>query len=513
MPPTVQASRGPWRRAPSHPFGEAFVVNRRHVPLAVLVLLPAFAWGPAVAAPVPTDPGVARALAAPAVHTELRESRPAADAEVDEPVRELLLVYTTRVELPLSQVTVSGPDGMPVPAGELHHPEGAGDRLRLAFDRPLGPGVHSVQWRVGAPDGHIVSGSFRFTVVGPREPDPEVDPDVDPEPPVVPDEDPTAVPPPPAVPAEAMPLLPPGTGTRWLHLLGTILVLGVVGFRIGVAEPLRKRGEMVPTLDEARRHFRRLAWLGAVLLLVTAPLRLLMQMEALGAGLMSEPVRFLLFHTGWGAGWFLHRAAALIAVIGLVVVRGTEDRDRGWGIVAGAALLLPLVPALSGHAWGADARVFAVPSLYVHVAAAGVWLGGLITLLAAGLPAVRTAVDRAVPAEGSVLPPLARLVNGFSRMAVVAVGILVFAGVLNAVIHLESLSAIAQTAYGRTLLLKVGLAAFALLLGFYNWRRVRPGLATRPDPGALRIPATVEATLGILVLLVTAVLVATPLPR
>jgi hypothetical protein len=54
--------------------------------------------------------------------------------------------------------------------------------------------------------------------------------------------------------------------------------------------------------------------------------------------------------------------------------------------------------------------------------------------------------------------------------------------------------------------------AGAFSLGFYNWRTVRPGLAESESAGSLRIPATVEAALGVGVLLATAVLVATTPP-
>jgi putative copper export protein len=114
--------------------------------------------------------------------------------------------------------------------------------------------------------------------------------------------------------------------------------------------------------------------------------------------------------------------------------------------------------------------------------------------------------------EPTVLPALARLVNAFSRLALLSVALVLLTGAINAWMNVGSFGNLLGSAYGRTLLLKLTVVAGALTLGFYNWRKVRPALAERPDPGALRIPATVEAALGIGVLLVTAFLVSTPTP-
>jgi putative copper export protein len=155
-----------------------------------------------------------------------------------------------------------------------------------------------------------------------------------------------------------------------------------------------------------------------------------------------------------------------------------------------------------------------IASLYFHVGGAGLWLGGLILLIAVGLPALRA--DPGGPAspgeKGRTLPALARLVNAFSRIALVSVALVVLTGAINAWIQVGALGNLFSSPYGRTLLVKLTLVAGAFLLGFYNWRKVRPALSARPDASALRIPAMVEAALGIAILLATAFLVSTPTP-
>jgi copper transport protein len=437
------------------------------------------------------------------LHTELRETRPAADSVVED-VREVLLVFTTPVPVQLSRVTVMGPDEAPVAGSELRHPDPEStDRLVMEFPAPLPPGRYEVRWGTTAPDGHAVSGSFSFTVTEEAATEP-LPPAPEPAPPV-----PDAVPPADEGIVAPLGAVPTGTGQRWLHLLGTILLLGVVTFRFAVLDPVARKGGFEAVRTRAEGALRRFAWVAGVVLLVTLVTRLEHQLRELGGGdeLAWQFLGFLLFRTGWGAGWGLHLAALVLLVIGLVLSRRVGAEARGWSILAGAAILLPLVPALQGHAMGSELRTMTVPVMYVHVAAASAWLGGLVMLVLVGLPSVRKLPDSA----GSK-PPLARVVDAFSRVGLVCVTILVIAGLTTSYLYGIEPADLVGTAWGRTLALKLAIAGAAFLLGFYNWRRVRPSLEANPDPGALRIPATLEAILGIVVLLVTAALVATPLP-
>jgi putative copper export protein len=336
-----------------------------------------------------------------------------------------------------------------------------------------------------------------------------------------------------AVPTVAEPLIPQGTPVRWLQLVATALLLGAVAFRFAVLGPLERSPGFRGILGVAEPALGRIAWVAAGLLVIVAPLRLMEPVRTLlngnGALMEGDPTGAgtLLFQTAWGAGWWLHLVASALALVGVVLVRGEDQRNRGWQILAGAAVLLPLAPALSGSAWVSDPRVVAVPATYLHVAAMGTWLGGLVALLWVGIPAARAFADRAPvtadpertsdaeaePGPGpGTLPALARVVNAFSRVALPAVVVLVVTGVTSNAVRLGSPSALFAPGYGRVLLVKLAFVGAAFLLGFYNWRKVRPSLATRPDPGELRIPLFLEMVLGIVVLLVTAVLVATPLP-
>ena len=81
-------------------------------------------------------------------------------------------------------------------------------------------------------------------------------------------------------------------------------------------------------------------------------------------------------------------------------------------------------------------------------------------------------------------------------------------------VHVGSWAAFTDTAYGRTLLVKLAMVVLLALVGAWNWRRVRPALASDdPVAGArLRRSATLELLFTLLVLAATAVLVALPTP-
>ncbi len=79
--------------------------------------------------------------------------------------------------------------------------------------------------------------------------------------------------------------------------------------------------------------------------------------------------------------------------------------------------------------------------------------------------------------------------------------------------YLGSWPALWQTTYGRTLLIKIGLLGLTVLLGAYNWRRLRPRLGTPGSAARLFQSARLELLVGALLLAATAILVALPAPH
>jgi putative copper export protein len=207
-------------------------------------------------------------------------------------------------------------------------------------------------------------------------------------------------------------------------------------------------------------------------------------------------------HTRWGHIFVAHVLLAVLASMAFVVARA--GRRAGWVVAGLAALGLAMTPALSGHAAEAERMsALVVTADVLHVLAGGFWLGTLAVLACVGLTRRTTTLDS-----------VTETVNAFSPLALGSAAVIAVSGVVAAWAHLGALSALWTTRYGQTLLVKVAVVGLVLAAGAFNWRRLTPRLVAR-DPAAqptfARAVAT-ELTLGVLVFLVTAILVATPLP-
>lgn len=460
--------------------------------------------GPAPAGAAPGDP---------LFHTDLEATFPPADSLYRGDVAEVRLRYTTAVQLAVSSLRVVGPDGEAVPASGLDTVPGTGSsEIRVRFEEPLRSGAYTVEWRTAGPDDHPIEGEYGFRV---ERPEPE--PDTLPEPDSL-DVPGTDVQEPGA--ADSVPMTSTGAGgsgalgprplgvaVRWIFFASIVGMLGAGVFRFTVVPVLAGERGWEEAARVGRERLLRFAVGAALLGAVALPARFIVQTATFfGAeGFTMSAARGIL-GTGWGVGWLVELVALVLFAGGLMLVK---RRPRGgWLLMLGGGALATVVPALAGHSRSVDPALRSLATVVdaLHVAAASIWLGGLAALVLVGVGAA----GRATGAEaGHALP---RVVNAFSRVALVAVAGLFATGVVNAWLHLGSFDALWASGYGRTLALKLGLVAVVAGLGFYNWRVVRPTLRTTPRAALIRGPASVELLVGVGILLVTAVLVASPLP-
>ncbi|MGH7481824.1 MAG: CopD family protein, partial [Longimicrobiales bacterium] len=441
-----------------------------------------------------------------AANEELRDAAPADGDALSVVPDRLRLTFLNPVQLDLAHLALEGPNGA-VELGELRRASGAANVLVGPIRDRLVAGTYTVRWQVAGPDGHPVRGEYTFAVlpdaegVAPAPVKPEV---VDTRESEVQGAEMGAFP-----VSNFDSASPAYVVVRWLTFLGLLGVIGVVAFRVLVLSLLERTGTLaeegavlVPAKDRAVR-----IGVGAVgLLAVALILRLYAQLYALhgpGQGLDAERIGSLLTGTTWGLGWQLQAVGIVVAASGFAVSR--RRARAGWALAALGATLLAFTPALSGHAAGAqDLAWLAILAHGLHVLGAGGWLGGLLIVVTAGIPvALRQPAGRGTAAA---------LVNAFSPTALFFGGLVIATGVLSAWLHVGVVSALWTTDYGRTLLLKLGVLSLVFGTGAYNWLKVRPTLGESAAVGRLRRSAGVELTVAVIVLAVTAVLVATPLP-
>jgi putative copper export protein/methionine-rich copper-binding protein CopC len=367
----------------------------------------------------------------------------------------------------------------------------------------LAPGRYTVMWQMAGRDGHPVHGQYDFVFVGDT-PVPALPAPVAPAPGV------RRVPTP--VPAQTH--LAEGFDSeslayvvvRWAHFMGLLVVIGGVAF-FWLVLGRTAHAEMAEAVaQDGAGRARRVAIAGAALLGLAAIARLLAQWIALRVNALDPstmPLGRVVWGSAWGHAWLLEVGALVVAVVGLQVARRAGAARLGWGIAAAGAIGLAWAPALSGHAAVPETALPVVVDV-LHVLAAGSWMGALLMLLLAGLPAAR-----AGSAHGRAMMAM---VNAFSSTALASAGVVVLTGVLATWRNVEGISALLYSPYGRVLLLKLAVLGVAGLLGLYNWRRARPALAASGDDVAIRRAMRAELAAAAVILLVTAVLVAIPTP-
>lgn len=101
---------------------------------------------------------------AASAHTVLTAADPAADSTVSAGPSRVTATFNERLQPTFAAMTVVGPDGNLWSQGDVTVQDAtAGVGLR-----PLGPaGRYTVNYRVTSADGHVVSGSWSFTVIVP----------------------------------------------------------------------------------------------------------------------------------------------------------------------------------------------------------------------------------------------------------------------------------------------------------------------------------------------------------
>jgi copper transport protein len=196
----------------------------------------------------------------------------------------------------------------------------------------------------------------------------------------------------------------------------------------------------------------------------------------------------------WRAGMFsssgLSASVAAAGALLIAVAAALAGRLQPMFLLAGAIAAIASLP-LTGHAITAQPAAVAVTALAAHGLAAAFWIGSLVALLA---------IVRGVDSD-------VELLKRFSRWGMIAVAVLVIAGVTFAVLQLRSLDDLFGSRYGWLIAAKVVLLFALLLLAALNRFYWLAQLAR------LRWSITVELALAVCVIGVTAVLVQTPPPH
>lgn len=340
-------------------------------------------------------------------------------------------------------LTLVRPDGNPVPLTSF--------RLRdqsVTIDNPqaLGSGTHVLSWRVISADGHPVGGSVLFSIGAPTEP-PAVSEAVD---------------------------WPPRLA------IWAAKVFLYIGLFLGVGGAFA-----LAWLAGGGRAGQRFVTATILCGLVAAPLSLGFQgLDALGAPLshLAEP---LIWRTGLATSFGWTVLIALIALgLGLLSLAGPRATAKPFALAGLAGVGAAL--AASGHASAAEPQWLTRPMVFLHGVGIAFWAGALAPL---GLALKGRSAE-----AGAFL-------RRFSRLIMPVVAVLAVAGLVLAVIQVRTPAALVATAYGRLLLVKLGLLVFLFTLAAINrWK-----LTASAETGATEVQRRLARSIGVEMLIVLAI--------
>lgn len=296
---------------------------------------------------------------------------------------------------------------------------------------------------------------------------------------------------------------------RAIHFAATATVTGVAMFRSVVAEPAFGStiiGNAV-IVNAYRSKLRYILWTSFAFTVLSGAVWLF----ALAAEISRQPLLsgaafknslILLTETQFGSAW-IARFGLCVFLLGALILETWEDaKRRRWkGLAAFLTICLMGSLAWSGHAGGTPGLIgdVHVAADFLHLVAAGAWLGGLLPL-ALLLTYIREKTDFALALAAR------NATVRFSTLGLLSVSTLLATGVVNTWMLVDSLPGLIGTTYGRLLLAKIALFLAMISLAAVNNFRLTPAL---PDDEAARLlgrNAFFEIGLGLVVLIIVSIL-------
>jgi putative copper export protein/mono/diheme cytochrome c family protein len=295
---------------------------------------------------------------------------------------------------------------------------------------------------------------------------------------------------------------------RFFHFSAAILSAGVFAFECLVARPANRRAGAVLTSSPALGW---LAW-GSLALAIGSGAVWLVEVAAgmsgkpVAVALSQGAVPIVLTRTKFGEDWLLRFALAVLLGFCLLV-RRRASAAIGWtALVLAAAMLASLAWAGHGASTPGMAGDLHLAADFLHLLAAGLWLGTLPPLILFLAEGRRTSGSNwAIVAAAAT--------RRYSTMAIASVVVLLAGGVVNTWFLAGTVPALVGTGYGRLLLTKIGLFIAMLMVAAVNLLRLVPRLGrggtdnvVRRTVARLQSNAGIETALGLGVVAVVSVL-------
>src|SRR6266567_302206 len=447
-----------------------FMMSRLHITAAQRRLLVAvlLALGLAFAFPAASE-----------AHAILLRSDPAKDAVLPVAPSQVRMWFSEALNPAFSTAVVVNGANKRIDIGNALVSPSDATEMDVTLKPNLLPAVYVVIYRTDSNvDGHILTGSFLFSVARPDGTVPTLSPGAHP-----------------GVNALGGNLSGQYTGQLdgptlfnlimiSLVELGAVFWVGAHLWQLFVLLPATEdHADLATTNQQVQQRFERRFALPALLVLLVANLGVLVGQainvtggnfgSALAPGLLASLVTSGRFGTFW-----LMRVIVIILALRLSLYQlqfkqrppHIDHLLRWANLVLGLALFIAIT--MSGHAAAVSSNML-TPALVVdwlHLVAAALWVGGMLYIAAIYLPVLRqTPITERAQALITVLPY-------YSPWAITGVLIMAVTGPFSATVHLSSWEQLLSTAYGRALVVKVLLVGGLLLTSAYHVLLLRPRL-------------------------------------
>ncbi len=388
-------------------------------------------------------------------HALLVSSTPSAGANLATAPASVTITFTETPDPKLSTIKVLDASGASMTAGPTTRVPGKPRELTVSL-KPLPSGVYTVAWRtLSTVDGHLAAGSLAFGVGSA---------------------------PPATTGSLSGTVQSSGSSTispfavigRWLLYLGLMIALGTAFVALYAYATPPARGAPLELIS----------W-GAIC--VGTLLVVGVQVGDSGVGLASA------LGSSIGSAALVRAVPIVMGLLLLGLALWRHTLSGRWtllrlGVLAAGAMLSD---ALASHAAAGDLVPLQVAAQWLHIAAAGTWLGGLVALLVTipGTPGERSG----------------RAARRFAWSATVGIALVAGTGLVRAISEVGSLRALFTTSFGLVVVAKSVLIGALAVLGAVNHFRHAPR-ASQTLRG-LQVVGASELAIGAVVLVLSATLV------
>jgi putative copper resistance protein D len=293
-------------------------------------------------------------------------------------------------------------------------------------------------------------------------------------------------------------LINPLIVVRDIHYATSVIVAGIVFFDLFIAAPVLQMNLRLPATESFfRERTARILWISLAISIASA----LAWLCLVSARIAAKPVETViadgtvwtvLLQTQFGLSWGMRILLGIL--LGACLLLQPKKGGSAWQRILAALLAGGYMGALAFAGHGEEGlgfeRDFHLAADFLHLLAAGLWLGGLIPLALLLTYLQRFREEQWVTAA-------CHAASRFSSLGILAVAILLITGTINVSFLVGGISSLTDTSYGRLLLLKIALFLAMFSMAAVNRHYLLPRLCAKAgiDQDLLTTERLVRSTL------------------